>query len=283
MALNVGSINLLQVLRKTDIAYLLKSDQNEEVFLHVNESNHRKLVPGSYVEAFLYYDAKGRLAATLQEPYITVGQKGLLKVVSVTPGLGVFLDLGISKDLLLSMDDLGEDESIWPTVGDEVLVELRVKHKMTARMIPYQELRVITGNLTIGDEIEGFIQVIGKIGYFVLTKEENVILVKRANIRGTHRLGERVMVKITYETPNGYEGNISGFKEVLRIDDSKLIMDYLTEHQGKMPYTADTDSETITKVFGLSRKAFKRALGLLYKQRKVKFIENETHVVKENE
>ncbi len=283
MALDIGKVNELQVLRKTDIAYILKSKSNDEVFLHVNETDHRTLSPGSYVDAFLYYDAKGRLAATLQTPLITAGSPGLLKVVSVKPGLGVFLDLGISKDVLLSKDDIGEDESIWPEIGEELLVDLRVKAKLTARPIPYNELRVIIGNLEIGDEVEGFIQVVGKIGYFILTKESNVVLVKQANSRGNHRLGERVKVKITYETKNGYEGNLSGFKEVVRVDDSKAILDYLTNNQNVMPYTAETDSETIKAVFDLSRKAFKRALGLLYKQRKVEFRDGKTYLVNNNE
>jgi predicted RNA-binding protein (virulence factor B family) len=280
MKLKIGQLNELQVVRKTDIAYLLKNKSDEEVFLHLNESNHRKLEPGQFVDAFLYFDAKGRLAATLHQPIITEGNPGILKVVSVNPGLGVFLDLGISKDVLLSKDDLPNDESLWPIAGDRVLVDLKIKTKMTARPIPYNEIRLVTGNLNIGDEVSGFVQVIGSIGYFILTDEYNLILVKKSNVRKAYRLGEGLNVKITYETPNGYEGSLIDFKEVIRVDDSKIIMDYLLSQGGRMPYTATTDSDTVQKVFGLSRKSFKRALGLLYKERKVIFEENETVVVK---
>lgn len=279
MALEVGKVNTLQVVRKTDIAYLLKNKNNDEVFLHVNESDHQNLVPNQMVEAFLYFDAKGRLAATLSVPFIEAGVPGNLKVVAVKPGLGVFLDLGISKDVLLSKDDLGDDESIWPQVGEELFVDLRVKTKITARLIPYHELRVVTGNYEVGSEVTGFIQEVSRIGYFVMTDEGNVILVKNSNARGTYRLGQVVNVKITYETKNGYEGSLSNFKEVARVDDSKLILDRL-EKTGEMPFTADTDSETITKEFGLSRKAFKRALGLLYKERVVDFVDGKTVLVK---
>ena len=79
---------------------------------------------------FLYFDAKGRLAATLHEPYVTAGNPGVLKVVAVKPGLGVFLDLGISKDVLLSKDDLPVDESLWPQVDDQYM-DLRVKAILT--------------------------------------------------------------------------------------------------------------------------------------------------------
>ena len=195
----------------------------------------------------------------------------------------MFLDLGISKDLLLSKDDLPGDLNLWPKIGDTLYFDLMVKSRLTARPIPYNEIRVVTGNLNIGDEVSGFIQEIGPIGYFVYTNNYNLVLVKKANTRNQYRLGEAVTLKITYETPNGYEGSLIDFKEVIRVDDAKMIMDYLINNQGHMPYTATTDSETIQKVFGLSRKSFKRALGLLYKQRKVKFEGNETMMVKSNE
>lgn len=282
MSLIIGKTNNLIVLRKTDIAYLLKDDEDNEVFLHNNETNHRELEPNSRVDAFLYYDAKGRVAATLSESIIDVDNPGILKVVSVMPGLGVFLDLGISKDLLLSKDSLGKDESLWPNVGDRLFVELIVKTRLTARLVPTQEFRVITGNLDIGDEVSGFVQGIGPIGYFILTDDGNLILVKKANTRGNYRYGESVNVKVTYLTKQGYEGSLTEFKEVIRLDDSKLILDYLEKHK-EMPYTADTDSDTINEVFGLSRKAFKRALGLLYKKRIINFKDGKTYLVKDYE
>ncbi|MBN3490715.1 hypothetical protein JV173_04210 [Acholeplasma equirhinis] len=283
MALMIGKINTLKVDRKTDIAYSLKDEKGEEVFLHVNESGREELKKGSLVEAFLYYDAKGRLAATLSRPKITVGDPGELEVVSVSPNLGVFLDLGISKDVLLSKDDLPKDESLWPQVGDKVYVDLKIKTRMTARLVPPQEFRVVLGNLEIGEEIEGFVQGIGNIGYFILTAPGNIILVKKSNTRHSYRLGEPVSVKVTYETKQGYEGSLSKFKEEVRLDDSNMILEYLESHGGVMPYTADTESELVVETFGLSRKAFKRALGLLYKKRKINFKDGKTYLVKENE
>lgn len=69
----IGDINKLKVDRKTDIGYML-SDGNEQVFLHNNETNHEELRDNQMVDAFLYYDFKGRLAATLSKPIITVNR-----------------------------------------------------------------------------------------------------------------------------------------------------------------------------------------------------------------
>lgn len=276
MALKIGQTNTLKVIRKTDIAYVLRSDSNEEVFLHVNESNHQVLTPNQLVDAFLYYDAKGRLAATLAKPFIEVGRPGILSVVSVNPSLGVFMDLGISKDVLLSKDFLPQNLEEWPQENDELLVELIHKNRLVAKPLSYQELRVIVGNLELHEEVSGHIQDLGKIGVFVLTQAGNTILVRKSNLRGSYRLGQKVNVKVTYISEKGYEGSLIGTKEHVRVDDASLIMKVIDEHGGIMPYTADTDSETITQAFGLSRKAFKRALGLLYKDRKVKFENGKT-------
>ena len=78
----------------------------EEVFLHFNESLKKDLSVNDEVDAFLYFDQKGRVAATLLTPLITLDQPAILEVVSINAHLGVFLDMGIHKDLLLSKDDL---------------------------------------------------------------------------------------------------------------------------------------------------------------------------------
>ncbi|HHY96616.1 MAG TPA: hypothetical protein GYA04_01140 [Acholeplasma sp.] len=282
MSLEIGKINQLKVKRKTDISYLLQSTDGEEVFLHVNETDFKTLEPNEIVSAFLYLDFKGRLAATLKSPILQVDEKGFLVVKSVTPKLGVFLDLGISKDILLSKDDLGLDESLWPREGEKLFVTVKVKSKLVAKLIPVSEIISNHHVYDIGEEVEGIIQGISSIGYFVLTDNLDLILVKKSNTRNQYRYGEKVKVKITYQSKKGYEGSLIESKEVIRVDDSKFILDYLKKHK-QMPYTSDTDSETIMEVFGLSRKAFKRALGLLYKKRLIKFIDRKTYLVSDNE
>ena len=96
----IGNINKLEVVRKTDIGYML-GNKSEEVFLHANESKNKELKEGDIVDAFLYYDYKGRVAATLETPLIRLGMDAFLKVVEVKRDLGVFVDMGISKDLLV--------------------------------------------------------------------------------------------------------------------------------------------------------------------------------------
>lgn len=271
-----GQINKLTVLRKTDIAYVLVDDNNLEVFLHVNDTNHKKLQEGQIVDAFLFYDAKGRLAASLATPLITVSKPAILKVVGKTRGLGVFLNMGISKDLLLSKDYLPFNESLWPTLGDNILVRLENNNRLVAKPLKENEIPTVIGNLGLPQKVNGFVQAIGKVGIFIYTDTGNLVLVKNSNLRAKYRLGEPLEVNVKYLSKAGYEGTLILAKEYVREDDAQMILDYLKKHHGKMPYNSLTDAKTIQDEFSLSKKAFKRALGLLYKDRVIYFEDENT-------
>ena len=274
--LKIGDINDLKVLRETDIGFMLDS-KDEEVFLHKNESNFLKLKKGDKVSAFLYFDQKGRLAATLKTPYITASEPGFLEVRDLVYDLGVFLDLGISKDLLLSKDDLPYDKDEKPAVGDKLFVRINVKGKLVAKLIDPND---IIGNdeLEIGEEKDFYVQRIGKQGLNLVNEDLNKVFVHNTMFRGKYRLGEKVNVKIISKTEKGFSGSLVKQKEHLRVDDSEVIMQYLNTYK-TLPLNSKSSSEDVEKYFDMSKKAFKRALGLLYKERKIEFTENETILV----
>lgn len=118
--MNLGLINEYKVLKETDIGYTLLLD-DLEYFLHKNETNFRDLKDGEVVKAFLYLDKKGRPALTLAIPKITIEKEGFATVVTSIKDLGVFVNIGISKDMLLSKDELPEDYKLWPVIGDKIL------------------------------------------------------------------------------------------------------------------------------------------------------------------
>ncbi|MFA5692141.1 MAG: S1-like domain-containing RNA-binding protein [Acholeplasmataceae bacterium] len=283
MGLEAGLINELKVLRETDIAYLLVDEDLNEVFLHKHEISNQTLNENDIVQAFLYYDQKGRLSATLKTPYLTLGEKGLLKVVGKVKNLGVFLDLGINKDLLLSKDFLPKNESLWPIVDDYILVTLTLKNRLIAKIVKYNEVTPSSNEIEEGMELIGYVQELGPIGLFVYTKNGHLVLVRKDNLRKKYRLGEEVKVLITYKSKKGYEGNLSGFKEEVMLEDSELILNYLNNHNNEMPLTDKSSSDDVKEVLNISRKALKRALGRLYKEDKVTFKNNKTYLVVKDE
>lgn len=278
MSLNIGSVNKLKVIRKTDIGYMLDSDEGE-VFLHFNETNHQELKPNDLVDAFLYFDQKGRLAATLKTPLITKETPGFLEATDVHSGLGVFFHMGINKDLLLSMDDLPLDYTKWPIKGDKLYLSIKVKGKLVAKIVSKEELKIAPPTLKPKDKVFAYVQKIGREGVNLLTEDLNWIFVHQSMVRNDLRLGEKVEVTITYQSEKGYTGSLIAQKEVLLFEDANMILSYLIR-KGELPLTSDSTPEEIKAYFPLSKKAFKRAIGHLYKERKIDFVDQKTILVK---
>ena len=88
------------------------------------------------------------------------------------------------------------------------------------------------------------------------------------------------MVTITKNVDGECYGTLNSRKEQMIDPDKEIILKYLEDHHGRMNLTAKSSSEEIEKVFKMSRKAFKRALGALYKERKVEFDEVRTYLIK---
>lgn len=279
MSIKIGETQQLIVDRKTDIGYMLTSEQ-DEVFLHFNESLHQTLNPGDLVDAFLYLDHKGRVAATLKIPFISVERPAFLEVKDVVSSLGVFLDMGISKDVLLSKDDLPFDYDLWPMVGDMIYVVLHIKGKMVAKLASKSDIILKPEEtLNVKDELDCYVQNIGKNGLNLLSEEGHLVFVHQSMYQGKYRLGQKVHVTITFISEKGINGSLIEQKEVKIFDDANIILSYLIRH-GDLDLDSDSSPEAIKEIFDMSKKAFKRALGHLYKERKIIFVDGKTKLVK---
>ena len=279
MTLEIGRTYTFKVDRKTDIGYMLLKD-DQEVFLHVNESLHRTLNPGDLVDAFLYLDFKGRMAATLKESYISVERPALLRVKDIHFNLGVFLDMGISKDLLLSIDDLPFDQALWPKINDRLYVKLYIKGKMVAKLAKKEEEQNKNGSFELKQKVFAYVQHMGLKGYNLITEDEKWIFIHQSLINKTLRLGEQVQATITYISPKGVSGSLIEQKERKLFTDANLILSELIRHD-EIPFDSNSNPEDIKNAFHMSKKAFKRAIGHLYKERKIKFVDGKTVLVKD--
>ncbi|HHU56548.1 MAG TPA: hypothetical protein GXZ48_07735 [Acholeplasmataceae bacterium] len=274
--MKLGLISKYKVTRKTDIGYMINDDSGE-YFLHNNECNHQNIKVGDIVSAFLFIDKKKRVAATLNIPKITLDQGNLCEVVGVD-NAGVFVNIGISRDILLSSDDLIDGK--WPIVGDKVCCKLhRRGDNLFIRLLNKQEIiELQKGNdLEVGKKYPGHVYRITKEGINIVEEEGfNIIFVYYKNLRKSYRIGEKVEVKIINKNSDDYSGTLIAQKELLIKDDAQVIYDYLVSHNGTMPFSSKTSPELIYKVFKMSKAAFKRALGNLYKQEKVLLFDDKT-------
>lgn len=270
-----GKVNSLTVLRKTDLGYMLTDGKNE-VFLHNNETNFQDLKKEDKVNAFLYYDFKNRLAATLYEPFLEEGEKAFLKVVGVNYNLGVFVDIGIKKDLLVSYDELPNNKKMWPLEDDLLYLTLVVKNRLIGKLIrPNDVIAKPTTAVNEKSEFSGYVIEINQNGLNVLTKDLHLIFVHHTQIRKSYRLGENVKVTIIRVYEDTIHGTLILQKELMIDVDADNILKYLKK-QGKMKLTSDSSPEEIKQIFPMSKRAFKRALGSIYKQDLVKFEDDYT-------
>lgn len=278
--LKIGDINQLKVKRKTDIGYML-TDGTEDVFLHFNESNHQTLVDNQSVSAFLYYDAKARLAATLTEPFITVSRPGFVVVKEINHELGVFVGNNISKDMLVSKDYLPYDFNLWPEKGDTLYCILKLKNRLVAKPLNKVEINLKPETkLDLHQHVDAYVIHAGKEGLNMMSKEGHLIFVHHTQMRRVYRLGELANVRIARIHEDGYSGSLIDVKEKMMDQDAEMLFEYLVQNGGKMPFTSDSDKDQIYETFKLSKKAFKRALGRLYSERRVIIEDDQTVLIK---
>ena len=97
-------------------------------------------------------------------------------------------------------------------------------------------------------------------------------------LRGNYHIGQKLNCHITKINPDIVFGSLTENKEKQMIEDEDIILNYLESHNKQMPFTAKSSSASIESTFKISRKAFKRAYGKLYKEEKIYFDENNTYL-----
>mgnify|MGYP003296847749 CR=1 FL=1 len=275
MELKIGEINKLEVLRETDISYTLTNGENT-VFLHFNQTPNRLKV-GDKVDAFLYFDQKKRLCATLEKPLITTKKYDFVEVVDISSG-GVFVNIGINKDILLSKDYLPASINNWPKVGDKIPCILKVKtNQLTARIITKSDILNSPHALNVGEHAEGIVTKLSPTGISIYTNAFDFVFIHKSLLRKNFRLGESVTFKvININQYNEYNASTIQNKEYSRLTDSDDILNHLKANGGIMKLGNASSPEDIQKILHMSKSAFKRAMGNLYKQQLIEIEDYKT-------
>ncbi len=271
--LQPGMKAILTVEREVTFGYFL-SNGEEDVLLHTNEIVG-EIEIGQQIEVFLFNDKDGRLTASMNLPSIMEGEYGWAPVVDVHPSHGVFLDIGLQKDLLISSDDLPRIKRIWPEVGDQLYVTLMVdsRGRMFGRLATetvVQELSKPAPESLMNKEFEGRAYRLLRVGTFILTTEGYRCFVHESERSVEPRLGELVKGRVIGVKEDGsLNGSLLPRTHERLDEDAEGILTYLESRGGSMPYWDKSDPEDIQKRFGMSKAAFKRALGRLMKEGKV--------------
>lgn len=286
MPLNIGEVNTLIVKRETNISYSLVEDlsSNNEIFLHFNQAS-RRLNIGEKIDVFLYFDNKHRLCATMEHPLITTKQFGFVKVVDVKKEMGCFVNIGIVKDILLSKDYLPTYFDSWPKKDEEIPCILKLKKDaLIAKIISKDDLKKGEQKLNIGDKVDAVVSHFTSSGLIAFTTSFDVIYIHKSLMRKKHHIGEMLNVEIiNINEHKEYNGSLIEQKEKMRLIDSELILRYLNNFGGTLKLGNLSTPEEIAKIFPLSKSAFKRAVGALYKERLITIEDYKITLIKSEE
>lgn len=282
--LNAGYIYTLKVDRKSDIGYMLRDEDSNEVLLHFQEAKE-DYQKGDNVKVFIYFDKLHRLCATTNTPYVTMTKPGFVSVVESISNTGVFVSNNTGKDVLVSVDYLPYNLSLWPEVGDTLLVLLKEKKK-TLFAKPLNRFEIVdladsSVSYELNQIVEAYIFHISEQGMSLVTRDFKNIFVHKTMYRGTYHIGQTVTTKIIHvKNENEYNGSLIQQKENQIDPDKELLINYMRAHNNEMPLDAKSSSDDVEAIVPLSRKAFKRALGGLYKDELVTFENGKTFLKK---
>ncbi|MFC9599904.1 S1 RNA-binding domain-containing protein [Peribacillus butanolivorans] len=266
----------LEVERKADFGWFL-TDGSEDVLLHHNEMNEEtELEIGDEVTVFIYHDKQARLTATMKIPEIQIDQYGWAEVVNVKKKLGVFVNIGLSKDILVSLDDLPNIDHLWPEVGDRLYVSLKTdrNERLFGNLATEDVIQEIAVKAPLkgvrNTTVKGNVYRLLMVGSFFVSQEGYRCFIHESERKQEPRLGELVEGRVIDSKEDGtLNVSLIPFKQDLMEEDADVIFTYLMNRGGAMPYGDKTPPDDIQFHFGLSKGAFKRALGKLMKEEKI--------------
>lgn len=264
----LGTYHLFTVIKAESNQYIIQADK-VTLALPKKDATH-DLAINEKIEVFIYANHKKQLTATMHEPIIDMDTANLVKVVEVKFGLGVFVNVGLEKDMLVSRDDLPVLKKQWPMIGDYLFCYLKSgRNQLSAKpvsrfkMLDYFEPET---PLEKQETTDAYVFHIADEGLVLYTKEGHEVFVYFKHARSDHRLGEQVEVTITVVKDDyHYNGTLIAQKEIMMSEDADRILAYLKSNDGVMPLGDKSSPEEIFELLHMSKASFKRALGTLYK------------------
>ncbi len=262
---NIGKLNTLKVLREAEQGLYLDGDNLGDILIP------KRYVPegtkvDDEIEVFIYTDSEDRIIATTEKPYAMVGQFGAMKVVHVNK-FGAFLDWGLMKDLFVPFREQkmkmleGNTYVVFVYLdldSDRIAGSAKLDQFLDETPPPFEQ----------GEEVEIIVAQKTDLGYKVIINETHWGLIFKNEIFGNIRIGDKRKAYIK-NLRDDDKIDVSLQKEGYdRIDSvSKTILQKIEDEGGFLALTDKSSPEEISATFGISKKAFKKAIGALYKQR----------------
>lgn len=282
-----GDVVTLKVARIGEMGAFLDAgtgSTSDDILLHKQQQTE-EVKEGEKVKVYLYLDPRRRLTASMKLPKMREGQLGYVRVLSVTKD-GGFVDIGAERGVFLPYSQMrghvSPGQLVWVKLyrdkSGRPAVTMRVENDIVRASKPAEGLKV-------GDKVTGTVYNILPEGFFIFTNQRYIAFLHRSEVPGGRLdFGQEVSCRVTYLREDG-KINVSMRlqKENALIADSQDIYDFLVKRNGRMPYCDSTPLEIIKQKFGISKAAFKRALGHLMKEGKIRQDDGWTYLIEKQE
>jgi len=267
---DIGLRNTLRVVREAPPGAYLDGGPLGEILLprrYVTKGT----VPGAQLDVFLYRDSEDRLVATTETPHAMVGDFAFLKVVSVSRGIGAFLDWGLSKDLLLPL----REQTRTLAAGDQVVLYVFLdprSGRIVATTRLNRHLAQTAPAYREGQRVALLIAGETPLGFKAIVENAHAGLLYAAELSGPLEIGQRLdgyVRKVRADGKIDLGLDPAGYRRVASL--TEQIIEALKAGGGRLECDDASSPEEIRVAFQTSKKAFKQALGALYRERRIRF------------
>ena len=272
--MRTGEIQRLKVSRISDFGLYLADEEGVEVLLP-NRFTRLDMKEGDEVEVFVYHDSEDRLVASTEQPLIKVGEVAALKVVDKSIH-GAFLDWGLS-DKHLFLPNRNQQGGV--IAGQKTVVYMYIDER-TGRCVATNKIKPFIYNeypltVKVGDEVSALVAFETPIGYRVVINNRHWGMIYKNQLFSPVKVGDKHRAwvrKITEDMRIDVSLQQTGLAEVESA--APKLERLLAEHGGVLAVNDKSEPQEVSRLTGMSKKVFKRALGMLLKQGKVRQTDN---------
>ena len=277
--MKLGEYQELEYIKKVDFGiYLAESQRAEERVLLPAKQVPEGIKLGDKVRVFLYKDSRDRLIATTNEPKLSMGEIRPLEVKECGK-IGAFLDWGLEKDLFLPYKEM----TMKVKAGDEVLVTLYIdkSSRLCASMRGLYDLLSKESPYKKDDMVSGRVyEFSDNFGCFVAVDDKYSARIPRHEDTSFLRVGDVINAKVTAVKEDGkLDITRRANKETQMDADAEKVLRVIEEYAGVLPFNDKASPEIIMREMQMSKAAFKRAVGRLYKERKIEITEKSIRIL----
>lgn len=275
--IEIGRYYNLPIIKTVDFGVYLDAGDDIEILLP------RKHVPenckiGDKLKVFIYHDSNERLIATTHKPLVVVGQIALLTVKSVTK-VGAFMDWGIPRDLFVPFREQQKKMVAGQSYAVYVYVDEK-SNRITASSRIDKFMKKNTHEFEEGQEVELIVYDSTPLGYKAIINNSWIGVLYHSEIFRDLEIGLQAkgyIKKIREDNKIDLSLHSPGYRKV---DDIAMeILEQLKKVRDNTEISDKSSPELIYQLFGVSKKMFKRAIGLLYKQQLITIDDDGVHVI----